>query len=189
MRRIVHRAHPSVCTVLIPLCAPCSSLCVHRAHPSVCTVLIPLCAPCLSLCVHRAHPSVCAVLIHLCVPCLSLCVCRTLTLSLKVCRLEKCRNPWIAALFQGSRYFSKDRGTFPRIAVLFQGSRYFSKDRGTFPRIAVLFQGSRHFSKVCGTFPVKMWRVSPNRGALAKIVTHLAKSSTIRFPHKSRGKP
>ena len=32
-------------------------------------------------------------------PRLSLCVRRTLTLSLKVRHLEKCRNPWFAALF------------------------------------------------------------------------------------------
>ena len=32
-------------------------------------------------------------------PRLSLCVCRTFTLSLKVRRLVKCHNPWIAVLF------------------------------------------------------------------------------------------
>ena len=45
-----------------------------------------------------------------CAPCLSLCVHCTFTLSLKVRRLVKCRNPWIAALFPNC-------GTLAKIAV------------------------------------------------------------------------
>ena len=39
-------------------------------------------------------------------PRLSLCARRTFTLSLKVCRLVKCHNAWIAVLFQELRHFS-----------------------------------------------------------------------------------
>ena len=77
-------------------------------------------------------------------PCLSLCERRTFTLSLKVRRLVKRRNPWIVALIQGLRYFSKDCGAFPRIAVLFQGLWCFSKDCSTFPRKCGALEKSRH---------------------------------------------
>ena len=68
-------------------------------------------------------------------PCLSLCVCRTFTLSLKVHRLVKCRNPRIVALFQGSgaspvktesRCVGKNHAAFGKSAAI----RFPHKSRG-----------------------------------------------------------
>ena len=59
-------------------------------------------------------------------PRLSLCVCRTFTLSLKVQRLVKSHNPWIAALFQGLRYFPREN------ALRFTESQCIGKNCGSF---------------------------------------------------------
>ena len=59
-------------------------------------------------------------------PHLSLCVRRTLTLSLKVRRLVKLRNPRIAALFQGLWRFSREN------VVRFTELRRVGKNRGSF---------------------------------------------------------
>ena len=59
---------------------------------------------CVSVCDKRAVAALISAAYR--APRLSLCVRRNLTLSLKVHRLVKRRNPWIAALFQGLRCFS-----------------------------------------------------------------------------------